>query len=556
MDGMKIVGDLFGAGKMFLPQVVKSARAMKRAVAYLTPFMEEEKRRTGAVAKANGKIVMATVKGDVHDIGKNIVGVVLGCNNYDVVDLGVMVACEKILDTALELKADLIGLSGLITPSLDEMVHVAKEMQRRGIELPLLIGGATTSRQHTAVKIAPQYGQPTVHVLDASRAVGVVSSLLDPKKRAELDRGNRDEQERLRAIYGSKEAQALVPYAQALENRAKIDWRAEDVPAPAFTGRRVLEVELEMLVPYIDWTFFFSAWELKGRFPKILDHPDHGAAARELYENGRALLKRIQDEKLLTARAVYGFWPASGDGDDIVLYTDESRRTEQLRFSMLRQQRPTEPGKPNLSLADWIPRGDRPARPSRRVRLHRGPRRRRPGEAVRGRARRLQRDPREGARRPPGRGVRRVAARPRPRRLGLWADRGPLHRGPDRGEVPRHPARFRISRLPRPHREGQAVRSARRARRGHRADRALRDDAGGERLGDLSGAPRCAVLHGGPHRARPGRGLRPAEGRDRGRGRALARPQPGVRPGPLRTPFPSREPVSPRPCPRVRGRAA
>ncbi len=354
MDGMKIVGDLFGAGKMFLPQVVKSARAMKRAVAYLTPFMEEEKRRTGAVAKANGKIVMATVKGDVHDIGKNIVGVVLGCNNYDVVDLGVMVACERILDTALELKADLIGLSGLITPSLDEMVHVAKEMQRRGIELPLLIGGATTSRQHTAVKIAPQYGQPTVHVLDASRAVGVVSSLLDPKKRAELDRGNRDEQERLRAIYGSREAQALVPYARALENRAKIDWRADDVPAPAFTGRRVIDVPLETLVPYIDWTFFFSAWELKGRFPKILDHPDHGAAARELYENGRALLQRIQDEKLLTARAVYGFWPASSDGDDIVLYTDESRRTELLRFSMLRQQRPTEPGKPNLSLADWI----------------------------------------------------------------------------------------------------------------------------------------------------------------------------------------------------------
>jgi 5-methyltetrahydrofolate--homocysteine methyltransferase len=355
MDGMKIVGDLFGAGKMFLPQVVKSARVMKRAVAYLTPFMEEEKRRTGAAPSSNGKIVMATVKGDVHDIGKNIVGVVLGCNNYEVIDLGVMVPCAKILDAAHAEGAQIVGLSGLITPSLDEMVFVAKEMERRGLDLPLLIGGATTSRQHTAVKIAPGYGRPVVHVLDASRAVNVVSSLLDAKQRAEFDQANREEQERLRAIYGSHRERALVPYADALANRAKIDWRAEDVPRPRFLGRRVLDdVPLSELVPFIDWTFFFSAWELKGRFPKILDHPQQGAAARELFGHAQALLRRIIDGKRLRARGVYGFWPAASDGDDIVLYTDERRTSELARFCMLRQQRPAEPGKPNRSLADFV----------------------------------------------------------------------------------------------------------------------------------------------------------------------------------------------------------
>jgi len=355
MDGMRIVGDLFGSGKMFLPQVVKSARAMKRAVAYLTPFMEQEKRLSGSLGRAQPKIVMATVKGDVHDIGKNIVGVVLGCNNYQVIDLGVMVPCDRILQSALDEGADLIGLSGLITPSLDEMVHVAKEMERRGLRQPLLIGGATTSKQHTAVKIAPEYTQSTVHVLDASRAVGVVSSLLDPQQRGELDRKNREEQERLRGIYGLRREQRLLPYRQALANRTKIEWRAEDIPEPAFVGRRRLDdVALESLVPYIDWTFFFSAWELKGRFPKILDHPEHGAAARELYGHARELLERICQEKLLRARGVYGFWPAASDGDDIVLYTDESRQSELLRFCMLRAQQVTEPGKPNRSLADWI----------------------------------------------------------------------------------------------------------------------------------------------------------------------------------------------------------
>jgi len=355
MDGMRVVGDLFGAGKMFLPQVVKSARVMKRAVAYLTPFMEEEKKRSGQAASSNGRIVMATVKGDVHDIGKNIVGVVLGCNNYDVIDLGVMVPCDKILDAALAQGADLVGVSGLITPSLDEMAHVAQEMERRGIRLPLLIGGATTSKQHTAVKIAPRYTSPVVHVLDASRAVNTVASLLDPKQLPELDRKNREEQERIRAVHAGRREEKLIPYAEALARRTPIEWRAEDLPEPAFLGRRVLDdVPLETLARYIDWTFFFTAWELKGRFPKILEHPVHGAAARDLYENGLALLREITDRKLLRARGVYGFWPANAVGDDIVLYTDETRATELLRFSMLRQQRTVEADKPTRSLADFV----------------------------------------------------------------------------------------------------------------------------------------------------------------------------------------------------------
>ncbi|HVU49443.1 MAG TPA: methionine synthase [Polyangia bacterium] len=354
MDGMKIVGDLFGAGKMFLPQVVKSARVMKSAVAYLLPFMEKEKH---AGARANGRVVMATVKGDVHDIGKNIVGVVLGCNNYEVIDLGVMVPCEKILETAKREKADMIGLSGLITPSLDEMVHVASEMERQGFDMPLLIGGATTSRQHTAVKIAPAFSRPIVHVLDASRAVGVVAGLLDPKGRVELDRKNRAEQAELRELFAKKREKPLVPLASARANRPKIEWRQEDLPPPAFLGVRQIEVPLEELVRFIDWTFFFTAWELTGRFPAILDHPQQGQAARDLYANAKEILQRIVDGRQLTARGVYGFWPAASDGDDIVLYTDESRATEKLRFNMLRQQQvktDDKPGNPHLSLADFV----------------------------------------------------------------------------------------------------------------------------------------------------------------------------------------------------------
>ncbi len=366
MDGMTVVGDLFGAGKMFLPQVVKSARAMKKAVAYLTPFMEAEKKASGAVAQARGRIVMATVKGDVHDIGKNIVGVVLGCNNYEIVDLGVMVPCEKILDTAVEKHADMIGLSGLITPSLDEMARVADEMQRRGMTLPLLIGGATTSREHTAVKIAPRYGDSTVHVLDASRAVGVVSALLDGKQRPEFDRKNRDEQERLRAVHAGKAKKPLVALTEAQNRRAPIAFRSEDIAQPAFLGRRALtDFPLADIARYIDWQFFFTAWELKGRFPQILEHPKYGEAARDLYGNAQKLLERIIKEKLLRASGVYGFWPAASDGDDIVLYANETRASEIARFPMLRQQQEkldqpdaegaaANTGKPFRSLSDFI----------------------------------------------------------------------------------------------------------------------------------------------------------------------------------------------------------
>src|SRR5262245_42803114 len=323
MDGMKVVGDLFGAGKMFLPQVVKSARAMKKAVAYLEPFMAREQ-QAGGGRQAKGRIVLATVKGDVHDIGKNIVGVVLGCNSYDVTDLGVMVPCDRILERAAEINADLIGLSGLITPSLDEMVFVAKEMDRREVHVPLLIGGATTSRQHTAVKIAPEYRQPTVHVLDASRVVDVVSKLLSQTERAGFEAANHSLQRELRDQYGSRREQPLLSYQGALENRLKIDWAHETLPTPSFSGRRVLErVPLAQIEPYIDWTFFFAAWELKGRFPAILDHPKYGEAARELYGNARSILKRIVDDGLLTASGVYGFWPAASEGDDIVLYGDD-----------------------------------------------------------------------------------------------------------------------------------------------------------------------------------------------------------------------------------------
>jgi 5-methyltetrahydrofolate--homocysteine methyltransferase len=354
MDGMKVVGELFGAGKMFLPQVVKSARAMKKAVAYLEPFMAEELAKSGAAVQAKGKIVLATVKGDVHDIGKNIVGVVLGCNSYDVVDLGVMVPAETILKTAIEAKADLVGLSGLITPSLDEMVFVAKEMQRRGMTLPLLIGGATTSPQHTAVKVAPEYGQPTVHVLDASRVVDVVSSLLNSKLRSGFEGANRERQDDLRAKHAAKTERPLVSLTEARAGALVTDWDRLEVPAPWFTGKRVVEPALGELVPCIDWTFFFTAWELKGRFPAILDHPEYGKAARELYDHARALLGQIVDGRLLEAKGVYGFWPAHADGDDLVLYADDSRARQLARFPMLRQQEKPGTGMPSLSLADYV----------------------------------------------------------------------------------------------------------------------------------------------------------------------------------------------------------
>ena len=359
MDGMKTVGDLFGEGKMFLPQVVKSARAMKRAVAYLEPFMEAEK--AAAISRGEsgrrenaGRILLATVKGDVHDIGKNIVGVVLGCNNYEVIDLGVMVPAARILDEAAAQNVDIVGLSGLITPSLDEMAFVAREMERRQLTTPLLIGGATTSKQHTAVKIAPEYSQPTVHVLDASRAVDVVSSLLNPDKRDAFVTAARKDQAELRERYGSRRERALLTYEAAKANALKTDWDAQPLLAPWFVGRRIVEPSIKELRPFIDWTFFFSAWELKGRFPAILDHPAYGAAARDLYGHAQSLLDRIERERRLVARGVYGFWPANTVGDDVVVYTNDHRRDELTRFHMLRQQEPIADGKPNRSLADFI----------------------------------------------------------------------------------------------------------------------------------------------------------------------------------------------------------
>jgi 5-methyltetrahydrofolate--homocysteine methyltransferase len=353
MDGMAVVGDLFGSGKMFLPQVVKSARVMKRAVAYLEPYMDAEKEGSGQ--QARGKILMATVKGDVHDIGKNIVGVVLGCNNYGVIDLGVMVAADEILRRAEAEKVDAIGLSGLITPSLDEMVHVAKEMKRRGFTLPLLIGGATTSKQHTAVKIAPQYDGPVIHVIDASRVVRVVSHVLDAAGSADYVAEVKRDQENTRGLFAERRNRPRVALPVARELRPQLTFDATTVPTPSFTGLRILEdIPLTDIVPYIDWTFFFAAWDLKGRFPKILEHAQHGEAARDLYENGQRLLAEIIRDGSLKASAAYGFWPANSDGDDIVVYTDETRTAERLRFNMLRQQAEKPTGQPYLSLADYI----------------------------------------------------------------------------------------------------------------------------------------------------------------------------------------------------------
>jgi 5-methyltetrahydrofolate--homocysteine methyltransferase len=357
MDGMGIVGDLFGAGKMFLPQVVKSARVMKKAVAYLTPFMEAEKAAltaSGQVVKAQGKIVLATVKGDVHDIGKNIVGVVLACNNYEVVDMGVMVPCEKILERARLERADLIGLSGLITPSLDEMIHVAREMQRQGFTQPLLIGGATTSKAHTAIKIAPQYSHPVVHVLDASRAVPVTTSLLSEDGKADFVARHRLEYEGLRKMHGTPKHK-LVPLAVARANRTPMVWRSEDVPAPEFTGVRVLEdFPLATLREFIDWTPFFHTWELKGVYPRILDHEKYGEQARQIFGEANVLLDTIIEEKLLQARGVYGLFAASSLGDDVALYTDDTRKHELGRFHFLRQQSAKENREPNRCLADFI----------------------------------------------------------------------------------------------------------------------------------------------------------------------------------------------------------
>jgi 5-methyltetrahydrofolate--homocysteine methyltransferase len=359
MDGMNVVGDLFGSGKMFLPQVVKSARVMKQAVAYLMPFMEQEKKEKGLERKSsNGKIVMATVKGDVHDIGKNIVGVVLQCNNYEVVDLGVMVPAAKILETAQRENADLVGLSGLITPSLDEMCHVAAEMERQGFELPLLIGGATTSRVHTAVKIHPNYrrGQ-AVYVTDASRAVGVAASLMSKEARGSYIAGVRQEYARIAAAHArGEESKQRLSLKDARANALKLNWSGNDVPQPpSFLGLRVLEdYSIAELRNYIDWSPFFATWELTGKFPAILDDAKYGDAARSLFEDAQAMLDRIASERWFRASAVLGFWPANAEGDDILVYDDERRTQPVAVLHTLRQQLARREGRANLALADFI----------------------------------------------------------------------------------------------------------------------------------------------------------------------------------------------------------
>jgi 5-methyltetrahydrofolate--homocysteine methyltransferase len=358
MDGMNVVGDLFGAGKMFLPQVVKSARVMKKAVAYLVPFIEAENAAAGLAGRTNGTIVMATVKGDVHDIGKNIVAVVLRCNNYRVVDLGVMVPAQRILEAARTERADLVGLSGLITPSLDEMAQMAREMEREGLDVPLLIGGATTSRAHTAVRIAPGYHAPVVHVLDASRAVGVAGALLNPAKRDGFVAGVRAEYDAIRTAHGQRGEGRLLPIEEARRRAFAPDWPAYRPVAPACPGVRAFaDWPLADLVPYIDWSPFFAVWELKGAYPAILEDDTVGREARSLFADAQALLKRIVADGALRARAAIGLFPANATGDDVEIYADERRATVLATLHGLRQQF-EKPGRPDLCLADFVaPKG-------------------------------------------------------------------------------------------------------------------------------------------------------------------------------------------------------
>jgi 5-methyltetrahydrofolate--homocysteine methyltransferase len=357
MDGMNVVGDLFGSGKMFLPQVVKSARVMKKAVSVLLPFMEAEKLAAGGEGNSNaGTFLIATVKGDVHDIGKNIVGVVLACNNYNVVDMGVMVPCDRILDEAERIEADVIGLSGLITPSLDEMVHVAKEMERRGFNVPLLIGGATTSRMHTAVKIAPNYSGPVIHVSDASRVVNVVNSLLSNELRTDFLARHAAEEENLRVEFSNrKERTRLLPITAARMNRLKTHWAEVEIPKPEFVGvRTIFPQPLAELIPFVDWSPFFHAWDLRGRFPHLLEDAVVGKAAQELWADLQPVMQDLLSNQWTEARGVYGFFPANSIGDDVEVYADETRTSVLARLHFLRQQTEQSAGRPNLCLADFV----------------------------------------------------------------------------------------------------------------------------------------------------------------------------------------------------------
>ena len=529
MAGMNVVGDLFGAGRMFLPQVVKSARVMKKAVAVLVPYLEAE--RSGAARNA-GTIVTATVKGDVHDIGKNIVGVVLGCNDYEVVDLGVMVPAARILERARELGADAIGLSGLITPSLDEMVHVASEMERQGYTIPLLIGGATTSRAHTALRIEPAYSGPVVHVQDASRAVGVVRALLDPARREEYAAGVRAEYEAIRRERGERRsAEQRLALADARANRLRLDWTAEAPPRPSFLGVRTFpDYPLAELVERIDWGPFFTTWELRGAYPAILDDPVVGAAARDLHRDALALLDRIVADRSLRADAVVGFWPANAVGDDIVRLARRraggaARHLPDASPADGQARRPAEPGPGRLRR----PARDRGGGLRRRLRGHRRPRHRRPRGGLRGSPRRLLRDHGQGAGGPAGRGVRGAAPRTGPpRAVGLRPGRGPDERRPRRGALPGDPAGAGLPGLPGSLREADPLRPPRGRGAGrHPAHRVVGHAARRLGVGLLLLAPGEHLLRGRADRARPAGGLRPP-GRDPG---GRGGPDPVAEPG-------------------------
>ena len=531
MDGMGVVGDLFGDGKMFLPQVVKSARVMRQAVDYLTPFMEEAAAANpGNEARTKGKVVMATVKGDVHDIGKNIVGVVLRCNNYEVevVDLGVMVPSDKILETARAEKADIVGLSGLITPSLDEMVNVANEMERDGFNLPLLIGGATTSKVHTAVKIHPHYknGQ-TVYVTDASRAVGVVSRLLSPETRDGYIADIREEYQKVAEKHARSEAdKQRLPLARARANAMKLDWDAYEAHKPSFFGTHVFEGwDLQDLANCIDWTPYFQAWDFKGRFPNLLDDKDQGEAARAVWNDTQAVLKKIIDEKWFNPRAVIGFWPANSVGDDIRLFTDDTRTTELATFHGLRQQLAKRAGRPNVCISDFVAPLDS-GKPD-----YLGGFAVTAGAEEEEIAKRLSRQNDDyqaitvqALGRPFRRGPCRAASPAGSQELlGLCRRRGHPRRRAAERDLSRHPSGARLSGPARPHGKTDPVRDPRRRERhGRQTDRELCHVARLIGFGALFCPSGKLLFRRRQDRARPGRGLCRAQGHERGRGRALA----------------------------------
>ena len=532
---------------------------MKKAVAYLIPFIEQEKLDNPELATAkdtNGTIVMATVKGDVHDIGKNIVGVVLQCNNYEVIDLGVMVPAQKILDTAREIGADVIGLSGLITPSLDEMVNLASEMQRQEFTIPLLIGGATTSRAHTAVKIDQKYAGPVVWVKDASRSVPITAQLLSDDRRQSLLDDVQADFDSLRARHAAKSDRPMVKLEQARERATPVDWSTYRPRRPHLLLQQDHAVSTDLrrgqagdgdtqhvrvfrnydladLRKYIDWQPFFNAWEMKGSFPDILNNPTTSEAARKLYDDAQVMLDRIIDERWLSANGVVGLFPANAVGDDVEVYLDESRQTPHVVLHQLRQQGQHRDGVPNRSLADFVAPKETGLKDyvgafavtaglgaSDRV------------EAFRKELDDYSGDPARGAGRPAGRGVRRAAARAgAPRAVGLRARRAARQRRPDQGEVRRDPPGARVPRQPGPHREADDLDPARRrGRHRHDAHRVDGDAARGVGVRPLLRPPGLAVLRRRPHRPRPGRGLRRPQGLDARRGRAVALAEPRLRP--------------------------